>query len=168
MTLPDWASPDGAALWIRSYTVGPLRNNCYLVVDPATQKAGVVDPSMDAGVVLDTTWGDAERDEALRVGMRPDRFFSVLPAETSQALLAARRAGRRIVAVETSGDSAPWEVDLAKPVVVLVGSETTGIPEPFLEAVDEVVSIPIGGFIPSYNVQAAVGILLGEWMRQNA
>ena len=121
-----------------------------------------------AGVVLDTTWGDAERDEALRVGMRPDRFFAVLPAETSQALLAARRAGRRIVAVETSGDSAPWEVDLAKPVVVLVGSETTGIPEPFLEAVDEVVSIPIGGFIPSYNVQAAVGILLGEWMRQIA
>ena len=72
------------------------------------------------------------------------------------------------MAVETSGDSAPWEVDLAKPVVVLVGSETTGIPEPFLEAVDEVVSIPIGGFIPSYNVQAAVGILLGEWMRQIA
>jgi tRNA G18 (ribose-2'-O)-methylase SpoU len=121
-----------------------------------------------AGVVLDSEWGDAERDEALRVGMRPDRFFSVLPAATTQALVAARRAGRRIVAVETSGDFAPWEVDLARPLVVLVGSETTGIPEPILEQADEVVSIPIGGFIPSYNVQAAVGILLGEWMRQNA
>jgi len=120
-----------------------------------------------AGVVLDTSWGDAERDEALRVGMRPDRFFPVLPAETTDAVVAARRAGRRIVAVETSGDCAPWEVDLAKPIVVLVGSETTGIPEPILEEADEVVSIPIGGFIPSYNVQAAVGILLGEWMRQN-
>ena len=121
-----------------------------------------------AGVVLDTGWGDAERDEALRVGMRPDRFFSVLRAETREALRAARRAGRRIVAVETSGDFAPWEVDLSKPVVVLVGSETTGIPEPILDEADEVVCIPIGGFIPSYNVQAAVGILLGEWMRQNA
>ena len=121
-----------------------------------------------AGVVLDTSWGDAERDEALRVGMRPDRFFSVLAAETAEALLAARRAGRHIVAVETSGESAPWELDLAKPVVVLVGSEATGIPEPILDTVDEVAKIPIGGFIPSYNVQAAVGILLGEWMRQNA
>jgi len=28
------------------------------------------------------------------------------------------------------------------------------------------VRIPTRGFIPSYNVQAAVGMLLGEWLRQ--
>jgi tRNA G18 (ribose-2'-O)-methylase SpoU len=52
-------------------------------------------------------------------------------------------------------------------VAVLVGSETLGIPARLLDAADQIVSIPVQGFIPSYNVQAAVGIVVGEWMRQN-
>ena len=83
-------------------------------------------------------------------------------------MVAARRAGRRIVAVEKSGDFAPWGVDLARALVVLVGSGTTGIPEPILEQADEVVSIPIGGFIPSYNLQAAMAVVMGERLRQLA
>jgi len=51
---------------------------------------------------------------------------------------------------------------------VLIGSEATGIPAALLAEADETIAIPVGGFIPSYNVQAAVGIFLGEWMRQNA
>jgi tRNA G18 (ribose-2'-O)-methylase SpoU len=120
-----------------------------------------------AGVVLDSDWGSAQREEAFRVGMRANRFFPVLEAKAEDAVAAARSAGRRVIAVETSGDASPWEVDLAGPTVVLVGSETTGIPTPLLDAADAVVSIPVDGFIPSYNVQAAVGIFLGEWMRQN-
>lgn len=121
-----------------------------------------------AGVVLDTDWAAAQRDEALRVGMRADRFFPVIDADSVDALLSARAAGRRIVALETSGRLAPWEVSLKGPLVVLVGSETTGIPDSVLREVDELVTIPANGFIPSYNVQAAVGIILGEWMRQTA
>jgi tRNA G18 (ribose-2'-O)-methylase SpoU len=121
-----------------------------------------------AGVVLDTDWGAPQRDEALRVGMRADRFFPVIDAESHDALRAARAAGRRVVALETAGRSAPWEVSLKGPLVLLVGSESTGIPDSVLGEVDEIVTIPVGGFIPSYNVQAAVGIVLGEWMRQNA
>ena len=50
---------------------------------------------------------------------------------------------------------------------LLVGGETTGISEALLESMDDVARIPTPGFIPSYNVQAAVGMLLGEWLRQN-
>jgi tRNA G18 (ribose-2'-O)-methylase SpoU len=121
-----------------------------------------------AGVVLDTEWAAAQRDEALRVGMHANRFFPVVEAESIDALRAARAAGRRVVALETSGRLAPWEVSLKEPLVVLVGSETTGIPDSVLGEADDVVAIPVNGFIPSYNVQAAVGIVLGEWMRQNA
>jgi len=121
-----------------------------------------------AGVVLDSDWAAAQRDEALRVGMHADRFFPVIDARSNEALLAARAAGRRVVALETCGRSAPWAVSLEGPLLVLVGSETTGIPEAILGEADEVVTIPVSGFIPSYNVQAAVGIVLGEWMRQNA
>ncbi len=121
-----------------------------------------------AGVVLDTDWGSSQREEALRTGMYPDRFFPVIDAKAEDALRVARRAGRRIVAIETSGRVAPWETRLTGSIVVLVGSETDGIPDAHLAEADEVVAIPVHGFIPSYNVQAAVGIILGEWMRQNA
>ncbi len=33
-------------------TVGPLQENCYLVVDPATREAAVVDPGDEAGRIL--------------------------------------------------------------------------------------------------------------------
>ena len=116
--------------------------------------------------MLDGDWAEAQRHEALRIGMRADRFFPVVEASMTDALRAARVSGRRVVALETSGDATPWQVDLSGPLIVLVGSETTGIPEDLLGEADDVVAIPVDGFIPSYNVQAAVGIILGEWMRQ--
>lgn len=120
-----------------------------------------------AGVVLESDWGEAQRAEALRIGMHADRFFPVLDGKASEAVASARGAGRRIVAVETNGVSAPWEIDLETPCMIIVGSETTGVPDAVLDSADDVVRIPSAGFIPSYNVQAAVGILLGEWMRQS-
>jgi len=120
-----------------------------------------------AGVVIDGEWGSDRREEALRIGMRVERFFSVLEAGTERALAAGRRAGRRIVAVETGEGRAPWEVGLDRPVLLLFGSEAEGIPEEALAVADDTLSIPMRGFVPSYNVQAAVGIVLGEWIRQN-
>jgi len=116
---------------------------------------------------IDSDWGDAQFEEALRVSMRADRFMPVFRESATDALQAARKAGRQIIALETHGKRTPWEVDLDRPTLVLVGSETHGIPDALARSADEVVRIPIGGFIPSYNVQAAVGIVLGEWLRQS-
>jgi tRNA G18 (ribose-2'-O)-methylase SpoU len=120
-----------------------------------------------AGIVLANDWEGSQLSEALRVGMRADRFMPVIESEASAAIVAARRAGRRVVALETTGTKAPWHIDLTLPTALLVGGETTGISEALLESMDDVVRIPTPGFIPSYNVQAAVGMLLGEWLRQN-
>lgn len=120
-----------------------------------------------AGIVLATDWRGTQRAEALRVGMRADRFFPVLEGQAIAVISAARRAGRHVVALETTGTRAPWEVDLVSPTLFVVGGETAGISAEILDAVDDVIRIPTQGFIPSYNVQAAVGMLLGEWLRQN-
>jgi tRNA G18 (ribose-2'-O)-methylase SpoU len=120
-----------------------------------------------AGVVLANDWKGTELAEAVRVGMRADRFFPVLEGTANEAMASARRAGRRVVALETDGTISPWEVDLVTPTAVIVGSETTGLASSLLDQVDAVVRIPTVGFIPSYNVQAAVGMMLGEWLRQN-
>jgi TrmH family RNA methyltransferase len=120
-----------------------------------------------AGIVVTTDWEGSQLSEALRVGMRADRFFPVIESDAGAAIAAARRAGRRVVALETTGTKAPWHTDLSLPTALVVGSETTGIPESLLASMDDVVRLPTHGFIPSYNVQAAVGMLLGEWLRQN-
>jgi TrmH family RNA methyltransferase len=119
-----------------------------------------------AGVVVANDWSDSEWEEAHRVGIRANRFLSVIAAEAEEAVFAARTAGRRVVAVETSGTSKPWEVDLSEPAVLLIGGEATGISAELLANANEVVRIPTRGFIPSYNVQAATGMLLGEWLRK--
>jgi tRNA G18 (ribose-2'-O)-methylase SpoU len=121
-----------------------------------------------AGIVLDTDWKGSERTEALRVGMRADRFFPVIETSAEVAIRAARRAGRRIVALETVGDRTLWDSDLVVPTTVIIGGETAGVDGALLESVDDVLRIPTRGFIPSYNVQAAVAMVLGEWLRQDS
>jgi tRNA G18 (ribose-2'-O)-methylase SpoU len=120
-----------------------------------------------AGIVLANDWEGSQLSEALRVGMRANRFFPVIESEVEVAISAARLAGRRVVALETAGTKAPWNADLISPTAVVVGSETAGISDAILESVDDIIGIPTRGFIPSYNVQAAIGMLLGEWLRQN-
>jgi hydroxyacylglutathione hydrolase len=62
--VPATAVPDAVQVLVR--TVGPLQENCYLVVDPATRAAAIVDPGdegaalvawiRDAGVRLEAVW----------------------------------------------------------------------------------------------------------------
>lgn len=119
-----------------------------------------------AGVALEVSWSRAEHAAARRASIHADRFLPVLNSPAVESFDAAVAAGRRIVAVETSGTASPWSLDLRRPTALVVGGEAEGIPERLLARADETVRIPGRGFIPSYNVQAAVSILLGEWLRQ--
>jgi tRNA G18 (ribose-2'-O)-methylase SpoU len=119
-----------------------------------------------AGVFVDADFDHAQRREALRASMRADRFVPVLWCDGAEVLDAARAAGRRAIALEDSGDRAPWEVDLTGPVLFAVGAEHAGIPEAVLARCDAVVRIPTAGFIRSYNLQAAVAIAAAERLRQ--
>jgi len=119
-----------------------------------------------AGVALDVDWTEKEHAAARRASIHADRFLPVIESGTEAAFDAAQAAGRRIIAVETSGSATPWSLDLTRPTAIVVGNEAEGIPESLLARAAETVRIPTRGFIPSYNVQAAVGMLLGEWLRQ--
>jgi TrmH family RNA methyltransferase len=70
------------------------------------------------------------------------------------------------VGIEDVGTQAPWEVELTGRVLFVVGGETHGIPAPVLERCDSLVRIPTSGFIPSYNLQAAVAAVAAERLRQ--
>jgi tRNA G18 (ribose-2'-O)-methylase SpoU len=118
------------------------------------------------GVFIDSPFDRDQRRDALRASMRADRFLPVFWKSTDVVLAAASHCGRRIVGIEDVGSEAPWDVDLAGPVLFVVGSEADGIPEAALARCDHVVRIPMAGFIRSYNLQAAVAAVSAERMRQ--
>jgi tRNA(Leu) C34 or U34 (ribose-2'-O)-methylase TrmL len=63
--------------------------------------------------------------------------------------------------------AAPWEIDLRGPLLFVIGGETRGIALT-ARALDATLRIPMRGFIPAYNVQAAMAIVAGERLRQES
>ena len=119
-------------------------------------------------VFVDGAFLHEGRREALRASMRAERFMPVFWDPALDVVASARAAGRRVLAVEDVGTSAPWEVDLTQPLLLIVGGERQGIPQAVLAACDGALRIPMRGFIPSYNLQAAMAIVVGEQLRQLA
>jgi tRNA G18 (ribose-2'-O)-methylase SpoU len=119
-----------------------------------------------ASVFVDSGFAHEGKREALRASMRADRFFPVHWEPALDAIARAKRAGRRVLGIEDVGSDAPWEVDLTGPVLFVVGGERAGIPPEVLAACDGVLRIPMRGFIPSYNLQAAMAMVAGERLRQ--
>lgn len=121
-----------------------------------------------AAICLDCGFDAAGRRLAARASMHADRFFPVRWLAAGVVLDAARTAGRRVVAIEDSGKDAPWDVDLRGGVLFVIGGESRGIPAAVLERCDATLRIPMRGFIPAYNLQAAMAIAAGERLRQEA
>ena len=119
-----------------------------------------------AGIALDASFDHAGRRQALRASIRADRLFPVLWARADAVVDLAQEAGTRLVGVEDRGKWAPWEVDLTGPAVFVVGGEAGGVASSILERCDVTIRIPMTGFIPSYNLQAALAIVAGERLRQ--
>jgi tRNA G18 (ribose-2'-O)-methylase SpoU len=119
-----------------------------------------------ACVFVDSRFDHEGRREALRASMRADRFFPVYWEPAREAIVRARAASRRVLAIEDVGTQAPWEVDLTGRLMLVVGGERHGVPEDVLAACDGALRIPMRGFIPSYNLQAAMAMVAGERLRQ--
>jgi TrmH family RNA methyltransferase len=120
------------------------------------------------GIFVDNDFEHEGRREATRAAMRADRVMPVFWKRSEEVVTQARRAGRRILALEDVGDTAPWELDLTGPTLFVVGGERHGVPEEILARADRVLRIPMLGFIPSYNLQAAMAGVAMERIRQLA
>ena len=154
--LPGLFEP-GGAIWLLTGIAYP--GNAGFAIRTA-------EVSGAAGIAIDATFDREGRRQALRASMRADRLFPVLWEPSGEVLAHARAAGHRVVGIEDRGKHAPWDVDLTGDVLLVVGGEAAGVAEPILEGCDETVRIPMTGFMPSYNLQAAVAIVAGERLRQ--
>jgi tRNA (guanosine-2'-O-)-methyltransferase len=66
-------------------------------------------------------------------------------------------------------DAIPYtEIDLARPVALIFGSEGEGISDACLAYADKVVRIPMLGMVQSLNLSVSVAVMLYEALRQRA
>lgn len=120
------------------------------------------------GLIVDGAFSGAQRSRARHVSMGAHRLLPVLYAESGAVIEVAKSVGRAVVAIEDVGAVAPWEVDLTGEVLIVLGNERSGLSESVLAAADATVRIPMAGFVPSYNLQAAMTAIATERLRQLA
>jgi tRNA (guanosine-2'-O-)-methyltransferase len=61
---------------------------------------------------------------------------------------------------------APWDLNLALPCAIAVGNEHDGPSPELVAAATSIITIPMQGFVESFNVSVATSICLAEAMRQ--
>ena len=117
-------------------------------------------------VVLNISRTHQDRRTIRRSSMRADRFIPVVYSDTTSIINEAKKNDFRIIAAEDVGTVEPWNADLTGNVLFVVGAEREGVSQEVLDACDEVVRLPMDGFVPSYNLQVAISVLAVEALRQ--
>lgn len=118
------------------------------------------------GVIVDAQFNHEQRGRVDHVSMGATRLLPVVYATTEATLQLAKQRGICCVALEDVGSQAPWEVDLRGPTICVIGNEQSGITDPVLAQCQHKIRIPMAGFVPSYNVQAAMTAIAVERLRQ--
>jgi len=104
------------------------------------------------------------------ISTRADKWLEIAVHPTpADCLEPLKKAGFEIVATHLQKDAVPYtDVDLAKPVALVFGSESEGISEGSLAFADKVVRIPMLGMVQSLNLSVSVAVILYEALRQRA
>ncbi len=84
----------------------------------------------------------------------------------TDALERLKQAGLWALAAMTGGAPPPWELDLDRPLALVVGSEHKGVGQRLLKACDMSASLPLARGVESLNASVAAGVLLFEIVRQ--
>lgn len=122
--------------------------------------AGVVIPKRRAvpltGTVAKISAGAIEHVPVARV------------ANLSQAIVELKDNGYWIVGADASAKENYWQMDLTGPIVIVVGSEGSGISRLVAEHCDFLVKLPMRGQLSSLNASVATAVLLYETVRQRS
>ncbi len=93
-------------------------------------------------------------------------YVDVVPVADGPApLVAARRAGFRLLATRAGATASLYDAPPAPRVVIMLGAEATGLAPDIAGLADHTVRIPGTGAIDSINVACAASVLLAEHWR---
>ncbi len=95
-----------------------------------------------------------------------DRVPLIRVANLARALARLQKAGVRVIGAASSGESIVYEADLRGPLVLVLGGEERGLRDLTAKHCDQLVRIPMHGYVESLNVSVSTGIVLFEAVRQ--
>lgn len=102
--------------------------------------------------------------EANRVTKGADKWVEVRRhRETREVLPIIRAQGKRLVVTAlTDKAKSIEEVDFSVPTAIVLGNEKEGVSEEMIAAADEVVVVPMVGFVQSFNISVAGALVLAQ------
>ncbi len=92
-----------------------------------------------------------------------------LHREIGDAIRHLRERDLRVVGAHPDAGATDYrDIDFTQPTALLLGQEKDGLTAEALAAVDEVLAIPMAGFVESLNVSVAAAVILFEAHRQRS
>jgi TrmH family RNA methyltransferase len=115
---------------------------------------------------------DAFNPKVVRSGMGAHFRMPIYQMEWDEIRNALKERGTgknlAVLSTEMAGSQIYWDVNLKRPVCIVVSSEADGISIKALELSDEYVQIPMPGKTESLNAAIAASILMFEVVRQRS
>lgn len=121
------------------------------------------------GVIVDEATADPWGWKALRASMGGVFRLPVTRSRNPLTTLAAwQSAGVTVAAAVPHDGVSIYDLDLTRPLVVLMGGEGPGLSDEVVASADARISIPMSGAVESLNVAVAAALILYEARRQRA
>jgi 23S rRNA (guanosine2251-2'-O)-methyltransferase len=120
--------------------------------------AGVVIPERRAAGLTDTV-GKASAGALVHMPVAK-------VTNMTRAIETLKKAGYWVYGLDERGDKQYDEVELTKPIALVVGGEGHGLHDLVRKQCDFLISIPMAGAISSLNVSVATGVALFEFRRR--
>lgn len=130
---------------------------CIRTADAAGVKAVIIPKDRAVGLnatVSNVASGAAENIPVIEV------------TNLARSLRALRDAGIWIIGTVNDAGASIYEVDLNRPLALVMGAEDKGLRQNTRDHCDMLVNIPMAGVVESLNVSVATGICLFEAIRQ--
>lgn len=171
--MADRDGPDGLAALGRLPTVTlahvPITATTRVVIADSCELAGnlgtiirTADGAGAAAVVVTDRHVRLNHPLVLKASMGTIFSVPVVAAERADALQWLHAAGFTIIAADPAANVSYRDIDYARPVAIVVGSERYGLATFWRNGASELVSIPMLGVADSLNVGHAAALLLYE------
>ena len=92
----------------------------------------------------------------------------IMVTNIARSLRQLRSAGYQIIGTTDTADKSIYDADIPLPVVLVMGSEQSGMRRNTREHCDQMIKIPMYGSVESLNLSVAAGICLYEIRRRNS
>ncbi len=108
---------------------------------------------------------DAFAPKVLRSGMGAHFKLPIQSMSWDEIEQVVKSAGLQVLIADMDGQSC-WEIDLTKPVALVIGSEAEGASESARKLAHQKISVPMSGEMESLNAGVAGSVLMFEVVRQ--